>query len=605
LDDESEASFDEESDGESEASGEEESGEETKAASRDDQVGARLLGMKHTLNNLYELSYLIHIYKSEENALPKPERLGMNDKGEETEQFRPERQQQQSRSTQHSTPLSAMVQPATAEQGRPVRVINPGDVVDQTERSLRSVSAQLGSPHQDLDEEEWESQAGVPQGVPLSSESAHGDHDKGVAQPLHPSIARNMLRGASPERSLSGPQSQQVPQSESHSLAQSLGLGQPRSRRVPPADISPLSGRPTAAERDRGQYQGLGQLPQRPQSVQTRSHTNIAPDALRVAANQVRREVLSPDGPDTTWSIDPKIEVPMIGRNAHLASANQFFDQRTGVRTIIQNTPPTPRNSQAEGIAVQRELIGTAGSAERLFPDYIVRPSRFFCLGRVFLVLWAEPAGGNGSNAGTIVTMQERGTVLNHLGERVFSKVRRFVVIRESDQYCNVLPITTYSGQGVAKRRVVKSEHAIIYTGSIPPQPRPSERPSRGDTGMRPQSIRVDPDNQTNRLDPMSRVDFGGVHQVWHNIKTKSLGVVNRHSIEALMSQFADVWQDQFRTRPRLTEGRSAGGVGADIVTGRISNAPHHGSGDEDEEDENEGYDDEEGSSEQSDDEDG
>jgi len=283
------------------------------------------------------------------------------------------------------------------------------------------------------------------------------------------------------------------------------------------------------------------------------------------------------------------------------------------VQTIIQNAPPTPRNLQAEGITVQRELIGTAGSAERLFPDYIVRPSRFFCLGRVFLVLWAEPAGGNGSNAGTIVTMQERGTVLNHLGERVFSKVRRFVVIRESDQYCNALPITTYSGQGVAKPRVVKSEHAIIYTGRVPPQSRPNERPLRGDTGMRPLSIRVDPDNQTDRLDPMSRIHFGGVHQVHHNIKTKSLGIVNRQSIDALQSQFANVWQDQLRSQSRAGPGRNQaqnaqrtttvagaiGVVGAGVVASTASAAPADDSDDDDDDEEDVEEEDEEASGEE------
>jgi hypothetical protein len=322
------------------------------------------------------------------------------------------------------------------------------------------------------------------------------------------------------------------------------------------------------------------------QLTHSMANTNLAPVAPNPVANSVQTRRFQQNG----------------------AVLQQSFDPNTGVQVIMQNTPPTPRNLQAEGIVVQRSLVGTAGNAERLFPEYIVRPSRFFSLGRVFLVLWAEPAGGNGpngSNAGTVVTMQEQGTIRNHLGELVFSKVRRFVVIRQSDQYCNALPITTYSGRGVAKRNVVKSEHAIIYTGRTPPQPRHDERPARGETGMRSISIRVDPDNQTDRLDPMSRIDFGGVHQVQHNIKTKSLGVVSRQSIEALQSQFANVWRDQLRSRSRPTAGRSqaqggqrtaaaagaAGVAGVGVGASRNVNAPTDDSDgdDDDEEDDEEG----------------
>lgn len=225
------------------------------------------------------------------------------------------------------------------------------------------------------------------------------------------------------------------------------------------------------------------------QPAETMAQTNLAPGTSHSAASPVKTRRFQRDG----------------------AELQQSFDPNTGVRVTMQNTPPAPRNLQAEGIVLQRSFVGTAGNAERLFPEYIVRPSRFFCLGRVFMVLWAEPADSNGNNAGRVVTMQEQGTVRNHLGELVFSKVRPFVVIRQDDQFCNALPITTYSGRGVDKRGAVKFEHAIIYTGRIPPQPRPDERPSRGETGMRQQSIRVDPDNQTHRLDPMSRINFGGV----------------------------------------------------------------------------------------------
>ncbi|KAM0708462.1 hypothetical protein Q7P35_005114 [Cladosporium inversicolor] len=356
-----------------------------------------------------------------------------------------------------------------------------------------------------------------------------------------PYVPRDLLQRAAYDGPLPGYQPQHDRQNQGYQLQQGLGPGQAPLHQAQNAGAL-RGGHPQAAGRGRGQLPGPGQVQPRTQPggsgmnqlTQSMANTSLAPGASNSAASPVQTRRIQQNGAELEQSVDP----------------------RTGVQVIIQNAPPTPRNLQAEGIVLQRSLVGTGGNAERLFPDYVVRSSRFFCLGRVFLVLWAEPAGGN---AGTVVTMQERGTVRNHLGELVFSKAR-------SD-----------------------------------------ERPSREETAMRPESIRVDPDNQTDRLDPMSRIDFGGVHQVQHNIKTKSLGIVSRQSVNALQSQFANVWHDQLRRRSRPAAGHSqaqgaqhaaavAGAVGvASFGVGAFgtANAPTHDFEDDDEEEENEDDDDE------------
>jgi hypothetical protein len=103
---------------------------------------------------------------------------------------------------------------------------------------------------------------------------------------------------------------------------------------------------------------------------------------------------------------------------------------------------------------------------------------------------------------------------------------------------------------GVAKVGVVKSDHAIIYTGTIAPEPRIDELPNHGETGMRLASIQVEPASVTDRLDPVSRVDLGDVHKVQHNIKVKSLGTLTRSSTDDLLTQFWNVWQERIRSRP-------------------------------------------------------
>lgn len=205
--------------------------------------------------------------------------------------------------------------------------------------------------------------------------------------------------------------------------------------------------------------------------------------------------------------------------------------------------------------------IGVDSITSTLFPTFKLRDHDFFVVGRVFQVLWSEPAGGT-----SLVTNWNAGIVLNQFKERVFSKVRRFVVIRAGDNYCSALPINSYGGQGVAKRGVKKSEHVIVFSGgSEPPRPSKNERPGRGEASMQSVPIRIDPDSQGDHLDEMSRLNLAGVTTVHHNIKVKSVGNVNSRSLRPLMDQFAVVWGPQQLPAPRMrTTGEADEGAADD-----------------------------------------
>ena len=237
-------------------------------------------------------------------------------------------------------------------------------------------------------------------------------------------------------------------------------------------------------------------------------------------------------------------------------------DPSTQVRTVIQTAPVdaiTDPSLLQDGIYATRRLMGTDNEvAEQLFDSFRRRetPRKFFTVGKVFLVLWVEPAG----ESNTLVTNLEPGTSFGRFGERVFSKVRRFVVVREGENYCSALPIASYGHQGVGKRGVKKSEHSIIYTSKVPPDPLPAELPERGDQGMRPQPIRVDTDDPSDKLDGVSRLDYGKVHTIQHNIKVKSFGKVNPKSMNALIHQFGNVWSSLPAIRqPGSSKGASDG----------------------------------------------
>ena len=223
-------------------------------------------------------------------------------------------------------------------------------------------------------------------------------------------------------------------------------------------------------------------------------------------------------------------------------------DPKSEVQTRYLTSPPediTDPDLLKRGIRARKRLIGSTGDNdhERLFDNFKRReqPKKFFTFGKVFLILWVEPAG----EQNTLVTNYEPGTHLGKFGEKVFSKVRRFIVIRECDQYCSALPITSYGQRGVGKKGVKKSDHSIVYTTKQAPQPLSPELPDRGEQSMRPQPIKIDVDDPSDKLDELSRLDYGRVHTIQHNIKVRGFGKVNPKSINALLRQFQNVWNPQ------------------------------------------------------------
>lgn len=192
-----------------------------------------------------------------------------------------------------------------------------------------------------------------------------------------------------------------------------------------------------------------------------------------------------------------------------------------------------------EGKRSARYLLkgsGSEGDTEHEFLTFEVvkSPRQFFTVGRVFAILWTEPRDG------TLVT--DIISTRSPTRGLISSKLRRFVVIREGSTYCSALRITTYSGEGVGKAGINKSEHAIIYCGKNAPVVMESEEPIRGELSMRPDPIRVDADDREDKLDQRSRLDFGKIYTVEHHIKVRSYGQVNQHSMGALVQQFNNCW---------------------------------------------------------------
>lgn len=200
------------------------------------------------------------------------------------------------------------------------------------------------------------------------------------------------------------------------------------------------------------------------------------------------------------------------------------------------------------GIGYRRE--------EQFFPQYRIRSSTSFTLGKVFSLLWDEKIDQDSKR----ITALERSTrpvadrSSGSAPKQFLSLKRYFVVVREGTQYCTALPILSYGGEGVSAKGCIKNDHAITFTGPVPAILRADEHPSPGESPMRRLSIRIVADEHE-ELSPTSRIDFGTVYTIHHNVKIKPFGRLHNDSIEPFNQQFFSVWASK-------SQNSEEGGIG-------------------------------------------
>ncbi|KAJ5826382.1 hypothetical protein N7474_003520 [Penicillium riverlandense] len=151
----------------------------------------------------------------------------------------------------------------------------------------------------------------------------------------------------------------------------------------------------------------------------------------------------------------------------------------------------------------------------------------------VFAMLWHENAGHHGT------ILSQRGSPLGtnpftrgKYQEPIYSSIRRMVVVKEQKGCCWCVPVTTYSGQGVAKAGVDRSKHAVIYMHGHGNRPITSPNEPK----MVKEPIEVQPSSPDQKLDPMSRLNFGKVYTVEHNVKVLPVGKICESSLEKFLA---------------------------------------------------------------------
>ncbi|KAK1817240.1 hypothetical protein LTR12_008330 [Friedmanniomyces endolithicus] len=342
------------------------------------------------------------------------------------------------------------------------------------------------------------------------------------------------------------------------------------SRDGPPQRVPAYTAYPQETFTSTMQQRRASDYGNRDSSQQPHPHPDLRPQRslFTPATNDVRGPRRSPPGEQVRATLaqlassgHSSIRTSLSSSSASLTTRNvsavsdprtlSSISPATGVRIISASEPKqviTDPALFAHNIEAHQILYGTTGEQESLFTSFriVPQPEGFFVVGRAFSILWSEPAGESSTEVTSMISNDvaptESSFATGRYGTRVYSKVRRFVVVRAGAAYCTALPILTYGGMGVAKPGVVKSEHAIIYSGHQSLATRPEELPRRGELPMQAQPIRLVLDERPKRLDPMSRINCARVHTIEHNVKVKPLGMVHPASLEALTTQFFAVW---------------------------------------------------------------
>ncbi|KAF2267691.1 hypothetical protein CC78DRAFT_456312, partial [Lojkania enalia] len=124
--------------------------------------------------------------------------------------------------------------------------------------------------------------------------------------------------------------------------------------------------------------------------------------------------------------------------------------------------------------------------------------------------------------------------------ERVFTQVRRFIVMRNRRGFCFACPIFTYGGKATTKKGISAKEHAIAFSSGSKPTLVSGENQG-GEDGLKEIPICIEMNHGEDPLDPASRIFFGIHHPIQHNVKVKDLGDVWKSHLPTLRGYWKEV----------------------------------------------------------------
>ncbi|CAO2655104.1 Nn.00g101680.m01.CDS01 [Neocucurbitaria sp. VM-36] len=224
-------------------------------------------------------------------------------------------------------------------------------------------------------------------------------------------------------------------------------------------------------------------------------------------------------------------------------------------KTVPSYIPQTPTSVPiGNRFSIPRFDTPHQGWIEQLDPSYRMRTRAeapgFFVIGRVFAILWSEPAPST-----AFLNTSHSAYTIGRFGENVYSTIRRFIVVQARRGFVYACNISNYSGQGVLKPGCIPSEHAVVYLSGTQPHYIRGEL----EAGMNKEPIEVIPTDSSITMRPESRIRFSKIHAVEMNVKVKDLGYVHPNSRAKLLqyykegydnSETSDIAHDIFTSSP-------------------------------------------------------
>jgi hypothetical protein len=151
----------------------------------------------------------------------------------------------------------------------------------------------------------------------------------------------------------------------------------------------------------------------------------------------------------------------------------------------------------------------------------VENPKKFFGKGRIFATLWPEPAGPS--------TRDNRHVVRGLFGQSIFSKIERFVVLRNMPTHCLCLPIHTYSGRADQKYSSRPQDHYFVFPAG--------DGWDASRLGRKELPVVVE-DEEFDIKYPQARVDCSKIYTVEHYVKVRKIGRIDKKGLPLLEECF-------------------------------------------------------------------
>lgn len=276
-------------------------------------------------------------------------------------------------------------------------------------------------------------------------------------------------------------------------------------------------------------YQGFQTIPTTIDSYYTTS-----PSSSQATLTRGPAVSYSPSSSHSSTLYNPTSKSPY-------ASSSRDYDGEGEVTTAFQGMSLNRSTSGVEQDKLQSPNIIRGPTdrkdCEKLDPRYRLiadkDQKKFWKVGRVFMMLWTEPAktmGGtrNGTHYSTV-----------WLEQGAYSEIRRFVVIKEGYGNSICSPIHTYNGQATLKPNLPeRQQHAIIYTS----QECPPEHWYTATDGsvvkenLTKDAIKVKREQKgpEGDLGDYSRLNYSKIYTVENYVRVLNIGIVERDWLPAL-----------------------------------------------------------------------